>query len=71
MKAKAKLVMSLKIWMVKIGILAILLPLHHYLEHVMVNFLESQKLIRIREKLSLKNILRKPKKPIAAEPGTT
>ena len=62
---------ALKIWMVKIGILAILLPLHHYLEHVMVNFLESQKLIKIRERLSLKNVFRKSKKPIPSEPGTT
>jgi tetratricopeptide (TPR) repeat protein len=61
---------ALKIWMVKIGLLAILLPLHHYLEHVMVHFLESQKLIRIRERFSLKNLGSKPKKPISTEQGT-
>ena len=56
---------ALKIWMVKIGILAILLPLHHFLEHVMVNFLESQKLIKFRERFSLKNFHRKAKKQVS------
>jgi fatty acid desaturase len=59
---------ALKIWLFKIALLAILLPLHHYLEHVMVNFLSSQKLIAVREKFSLKNFHRKVKKPVATEP---
>jgi tetratricopeptide (TPR) repeat protein len=62
---------ALKIWLFKIALLALLLPLHHYLEHVMVNFLSSQKLLKIREKFSLKNFHTKNRKPIAAEKETT
>jgi len=47
----------LKIWLAKIFIIAILLPLHHTLEHVAVKFLSSQKLQKFRRNLSIKKIL--------------
>lgn len=62
---------ALQIWLFKIGLLAVLLPLHHYLEHVMVNFLSSHKLMKIRENFSLRKFQKKIKKPIqTTEPGT-
>jgi tetratricopeptide (TPR) repeat protein len=62
---------ALNIWLFKIVLLAVLLPLHHYLEHVMVNFLSSKKLLKIREKFSLKNFHAKVNKPVTAETETT
>lgn len=53
---------ALKIWLFKIGIIAILLPLHHLLEHTMEHFLESKKLMELRKQLSLKKLLTRHKK---------
>ena len=41
----------LKIWLMKIIIIALLVPCQHYLEHQMVKFIESAKLHKLREKL--------------------
>lgn len=46
----------LKIWLAKIFIIAILLPLHHTLEHIAIRFLSSQKLEKFRRKLSIRKI---------------
>ena len=46
----------LKIWIAKIFIIALLLPLHHYLEHKVVQFLESQKLLKLRQRFSVKRL---------------
>jgi tetratricopeptide (TPR) repeat protein len=54
----------LKIWLAKIFIIAILLPLHHTLEHVAVKFLSSQKLQKFRHKLSIKKILHPSKEQV-------
>jgi hypothetical protein len=35
----------LKIWLIKIGLLSMLLPLHHYLEEKMIHYLLSKHLI--------------------------
>jgi tetratricopeptide (TPR) repeat protein len=43
------------IWVFKIFIVAILAPFHHYLEKAMKKFIESRRLIKLREKLSIKN----------------
>ena len=41
----------LKIWLMKIIIIALLVPCQHYLEHQMVKFIESTKLHKLRKKL--------------------
>lgn len=46
----------LKMWLAKIIIIGMLLPLHHSLEHVAIRFLSSEKLIRFRKKISLKKL---------------
>ncbi|MBC7861506.1 MAG: tetratricopeptide repeat protein [Bacteroidia bacterium] len=54
----------LYIWLAKILIIALLLPLHHTLEHVAIKFLSSPKLQRFRQKLSIKKLLHPSKKTI-------
>jgi tetratricopeptide (TPR) repeat protein len=54
----------LQIWLAKIFIIALLLPLHHTLEHVAVKFLSSHKLMRFRQKLSIKKLLRPSKRTV-------
>ncbi len=51
----------LKIWLAKIVIIGLLLPMHHYIEHTVVHFLASKKLLRFKQGLSLKRILLKKK----------
>ncbi|MGV3657294.1 MAG: tetratricopeptide repeat protein [Chitinophagaceae bacterium] len=51
----------LKIWIAKIFIIALLLPLHHYLEHKVVHFLESQKLLKLRQRFSVKRLWNRKK----------
>jgi len=58
----------LKIWLAKIVIIGLLLPLHHYIEHAVVHFLSSKRLMHFKQKLSFKNLLSKKKK--AAETST-
>lgn len=48
----------LKIWLAKIVIIGILLPFHHYVEHLGLHFLESKRLMRFRERFSLKKLFR-------------
>jgi tetratricopeptide (TPR) repeat protein len=63
----------LKIWLLKIIIVAILAPFHHYLEKGMTRFIESKRLVKLREKMSFKKWWPKQKKvPVAvpvAEPA--
>ena len=54
----------LKIWVAKIFIIAILLPLHHTLEHFAVTFLSSQKLQKFRHRISIKKILHPSKQQV-------
>lgn len=51
-----------KIWVIKIGIISIILPLHHYLEHKLIHYLLSRHLITVRSKLSFAGIFNKKKK---------
>jgi lipopolysaccharide biosynthesis regulator YciM len=56
----------LKIWGIKIGVIALLVPVQHFLEHRLIAFLQSRKLLEARQKISLKNWwyrLRKPAPP--------
>lgn len=54
---------TLYIWLAKVVVLAILFPSHHYLEHAMVKFLESKRLMKLRKQLSLKQVWQKMKHP--------
>jgi hypothetical protein len=58
-----------KIWLIKIGIISLLLPLHHFLEHRLIKYLLSRHLIIIRSRLSPASLFRKKKKP-PQEPET-
>ena len=58
----------IKVWLIKIGIISILLPLHHYVEEKMINYLLSHHLIKVRGRISPRNWLRKQKKSSSAEP---
>jgi hypothetical protein len=60
----------LKIWLAKIFIIAILLPLHHTLEHVAIRFLSSQKLQKFRQRLSIKSLFQPTKKRVRKNEGT-
>ena len=53
----------LKLWLIKIVLIALLVPLQHFLEHSLIKFLESRKLIEARTKFSLKVWRQKTKKP--------
>jgi len=53
----------LKIWLIKIGLIALLVPFQHYLEHGLIKFLASRKLIAARNNFSLKKIWLNIKKP--------
>lgn len=53
------------IWIAKIFIIALLLPLHHTLEHVAIKFFSSKKLIRLREKLAHMRFWHPSKKTVA------
>ena len=44
----------LKIWLIKIVVIALLVPLQHFLEHKLIKFLESRKLLKARTKFSIK-----------------
>jgi len=54
----------LKIWLIKIFLILMLVPLQHYLEHGMVKFLASQKLMKMRKQLSIKKWIKPFRKPM-------
>lgn len=51
-----------KIWLIKIGIISVLLPLHHYLEHKLIRYLLSRHLIVVRSRLNPVSFFKKKKK---------
>ena len=51
-----------KIWLIKIGIISILLPVHHFMEHKLIKYLLSRHLITVRSRLSSSNPFRKKRK---------
>jgi tetratricopeptide (TPR) repeat protein len=53
----------LKLWLIKIVLIAMLVPLQHFLEHNLIKFLESRKLLEVRTKFSSKKWWQKMKKP--------
>lgn len=51
----------MKVWLIKIGIISILFPLHHYIEERLIHYLLSRKLINVRNRISLQKWLNKKK----------
>jgi len=45
----------LKIWGIKICLIAMLVPIQHFLEHRLISFLQSRKLLEARQRFSIKN----------------
>ncbi len=43
----------LKVWIIKIGVIALLVPIQNFLEHRLIAFLESRKLLEARQRFSL------------------
>lgn len=52
----------LKIWLMKIVLIAILVPFQHYLEHGMIRFIESRQLHELRERIRIKKWWQRKKK---------
>ncbi len=53
----------LKIWGIKICLIALLVPIQHFLEHRLIRYLQSRKLLEARQRFSLKNWWYRLKKP--------
>jgi tetratricopeptide (TPR) repeat protein len=53
----------LKLWLIKIGLIGLLVPCQHFLERNVTQLLESKKLIEVRTRFSLKKWWEKMKKP--------
>jgi hypothetical protein len=53
-----------KSWLIKIGIISALLPIHHFLEHRLIKYLLSHHLLKIRGKITSFTIFGKKKKPL-------
>jgi hypothetical protein len=54
----------LNIWIFKVVLIAILVPIQHFVEHALIRFMESRKLIQLRNQLSLRKWITKMKKPL-------
>lgn len=52
-----------KVWLIKICIISLLLPIHHFLEHKLIHYLLSRHLITVRSRLSVLKLF-KTKKPL-------
>jgi len=52
----------LRLWFVKIALIALLVPFQHYLEKGLVKFLQSRKLLEVRKRFSFAELLKK--KPV-------
>lgn len=53
----------LKLWLIKIALIAMLVPVQHFLEHNLIKFLESRKLLEARTTFSFKKFWQNIKKP--------
>jgi tetratricopeptide (TPR) repeat protein len=54
----------LKLWLIKIALIALLVPVQHFLEHNLIKFLESRKLLEARINFSFKKWWGNIKKPV-------
>ncbi len=59
-----------KIWLIKIGIISLLLPLHHFLEHKLIHYLLSRHLITVRSRFSISKLFKKKKKVLPPQDAT-
>lgn len=59
----------IKLWGIKIGLVALLVPLQHFLEKNVVRLLESRKLVKTRTGFSIKNLFLKKTKPSTESEG--
>lgn len=59
----------LKLWLIKIGLIALLVPCQHFLEHNVTRLLESRQLIEARTKFSIKKWWAKMEKPSPENEG--
>ena len=53
----------IKIWVIKIMLIALLVPCQHFMEHRLIGFLQSRKLLHARQRFSLRNWWHSIKKP--------
>ncbi len=60
-----------KIWLIKIAIISLLYPFHHWLEHKLIHYLLNKKLIHVGSLFSLKRIFKRSKKQTAPVAVTT
>jgi tetratricopeptide (TPR) repeat protein len=59
-----------KVWLIKIGIISVILPLHHYIEEKLIHYLLSKKLILLRSRFNTFRLKWNKRKPIPEEiPG--
>jgi hypothetical protein len=56
-----------KVWLIKIGIISVILPLHHYIEEKLIHYLLSKKLILLRSRFNTARQKWKKKKPVPEE----
>ena len=49
----------LKLWLIKIGLIGMLVPIQHFLEHGITKFLQSRQLLKARKKFSFKSLFAK------------
>jgi hypothetical protein len=56
-----------KVWLIKIGIISIILPLHHYIEEKIIHYLLSKKLILLRSRFNTFRSKWKKRKPVPEE----
>jgi L-rhamnose mutarotase len=56
-----------KVWLIKIGIISVILPLHHYIEEKLIHYLLSKKLILLRSRFNTARLNWKKKKPVPEE----
>ena len=53
----------LKIWVVKIFLIALLVPFQHWMEHGLTYFLASRRLVKMRSRISVKRLWENMRKP--------
>ncbi len=57
-----------KSWLIKIGIISVLLPVHHFLEHKLIRYLLSRHLIYVRSRISQNKLFLRKKKKADSDP---
>lgn len=51
----------LKIWLIKIALISLLMPFHHFIEEGLIHYLTSKKIIKVKERLNLKKLIPRKK----------